>query len=149
MLERKLNKLCYCVRKGANWSLKSAMIAAWWVMSEAIRLWRITKLENKMSTQQILEQISINSQRLAALAAQTAETVEAARLAELALRDASTGNYAQPSTMVAALIAALVDIEAIANGTVVGWTAAQRADERYCRGAVIGAARRALREAGK
>ena len=101
-----------------------------------------------MSTQQILEQISSNEIRLVALAAQTAETVEAARLAELALRDASTGNYAHP-VMVAALVAALVDIEAIANGTIVGWTAAQRADERYCLGAVIGAARRALREAGK
>jgi hypothetical protein len=47
-----------------------------------------------MSTQQILEQIRSNEIRLAALAAQTAESVEAARLAELALRDASTGNYA-------------------------------------------------------
>ena len=96
-----------------------------------------------MSTQQVKDQIAANESRLAALEAKTAESVEAVRADELALRDASSGNYA--------LVAALADIEAIANGTAVGgdWTAEQRADERFCLGAIVGAARRALRNAGK
>jgi hypothetical protein len=63
-----------------------------------------------MSTEQILEQISSNQNRLAALEAQTVESVEAQRLAELALRDASTGNYAQVAANTAEIIAARHEI---------------------------------------
>jgi hypothetical protein len=45
------------------------------------------------------------------------------------------------------MLAALIDIEAIANGTAADFTQEQRKDERFCLGAVIGAARKAIRQA--
>lgn len=45
------------------------------------------------------------------------------------------------------MLDALVDIEAIANGTASDFTEEQRKDERFCLGAVIGAARKAIRKA--
>lgn len=45
------------------------------------------------------------------------------------------------------LLAALQDIESIANGTAPDFTPDQRKDERFCIGAIIGAARKAIRAA--
>lgn len=46
------------------------------------------------------------------------------------------------------MIDALRDILAIADGAAADMTPDQQRDERFCLGAIVGAARRALREAG-